>query len=143
MNVDEGLIAFASGLTAQQGVVAAGGVLLDVHNPGQKRDIAEHFVFVQRLMGIAPTPAFDFWTVALFEINQGFVQREAGLIGAGFFGRRLDHIAPDLGPGDVAIDPFNEERVEARQTVGQIEGLGRSAEAACELLGTRCPFEFR
>ena len=74
---------------------------------------------VDRLVRLAPAQGFERGAVLLVDPHERVVEREAGDVGAGLFRGGPLHVAPGAGAVDVAVDPFDEERLDVVVFVGE------------------------
>ncbi|MPL79212.1 hypothetical protein SDC9_25087 [bioreactor metagenome] len=119
VHIGEGGRARARGQAPVQGEIAARGRLPDVHQPVQDRRLAEHGMVVQRLMRIAPAPAFDIGPVFRLQLQERLVKRDPRDVGAGLDRCRLHHVAPAAGALGVAEHALDEQRLEMGEFRGE------------------------
>ena len=74
---------------------------------------------MHRLMRVAPPPGRDVGAIAIHQHLQRIVQRETGNIGTAFLDGGRSDIAPGRGALDIAVDPFDKDRLQRLVFAGQ------------------------
>ena len=119
VDVQERVRTGAKRAPAHQRVIRPRGRLADVHEPVEHRHFAQNRVVMGRLMRIAPAQAFEGGTVCFLDPDDGVVEGEAGDLRAGFPRGGLFDVTPRGCAIDIAVDPFDEKRLDMGKLVGK------------------------